>query len=564
MAIANLVKSNGYLDKPSIAGMFGKASANDNLVKDSGLFSESFIVSASTSIMQLNDNLSKLQESSLSITKSIDSVVSKIRTLDNDMTQRFKRLNADIAASRPEFGKFLYKAPSVPLEDFAPGIIEKGKAAKLEGGGLGPAAAAAAAAAAAGLGGGGTRRFPQTPRTQTPPTQTPGGGGKGTTGSGKDAVKTAPRPPPTARASSPAAGTSSRSPASPRSASGTPVRTERPPQPRDPKTGRFVKVTSAIDGKTAAAAALDRADKVFPPALSRAIGPLAGVVITGMAYVKYQDAVKQYDTDIENKVDPKKAKETLDESIAEIIGETVGSLLGGFGGAAIGGALGTAVPGIGNIFGMIGGGIIGSTVGNDIGMIIGKSVGDTYKDDSVNFGDAFKKRFSVFSKERNEETQKAATSAVGGRAARMRQRAGLPPLPESAGAPPSAPATPDTTTPPPPPADSASSVEKKEEGGETGSKTAPIGEAVSDPTKVKGKTPQSSSPAPSTPAAPPPTPRADRTSGGGADVQVNTTTNASSTTQGGENQNVTNPNLALNAQNEFLKTTLSRQMINIA
>ena len=114
------------------------------------------------------------------------------------------------------------------------------------------------------------------------------------------------------------------------------------------------------------------------------------------------------------------------------------------------------------------------------------------------------------------------------------------------------------------PADSTGAGEVKEESGERGTTSAPTGEAVPDPTKVKGRTPQSSTPAPSTPAAPPPTPRVDRTGSGGTNVQVNNTTNSSSTTRGGDNQNVTNPNMKLNAQNEFLTNSLSRQMINVA
>jgi hypothetical protein len=555
MAISNLVKSSGYVNKPSIAGMFGKSAANDNLVKDSGLFSESFIVSASNSIMQLNDNLSKLQESSLSIIKSIDDIISKIRTLDKDMTQRFKKLNADITASRPEFGKFLVKAPPVPLADFAPGIIEQGKVANATGGGIPPIVplpiTPRSKTPGGGAGGGGG------PRTQTP-------GSKGTTGSGKNPMKTAPKPAtPTAKTSSPrpAGGVPS----------GTPSRTPEykpgmmKPTPRGAPTRAPV-----IDGKTAARGALDRADRVLPRALSRALGPLYVLVESGIAYVKYQDAVKQYDTDIENKVDPKKAQETLNESVAEIIGETLGSILGISGGAALGGAIGTAIPGIGNLAGGLVGGLAGSAVGKDIGLIIGKSIGDTYKDDSVNFFDAFKKRWSVFSKGRSEETQKATTAAAtgfqqrqdpAGRAKRLEERKQAAENAKSGG-----PAVPGATAPPPPPppADSASAGEKKEEDGSSGSTSAPTGEAVPDPTKVKGRTPQSSTPAPSTPSAPPPTPRVDRTGGGGTNVQVNNTTNSSSTTRGGDNQNVTNPNMKLNAQNEFLTNSLSRQMIEIA
>ena len=553
MAISNLVKSSGYVNKPSIAGMFGKGAANDNLVKDSGLFSESFIVSASNSIMQLNDNLSKLQESSLSIIKSIDNIISKIRTLDKDMTQRFKKLNADITASRPEFGKFLVKAPPVPLADFAPGIIEQGKVAKIEKGPpIIPPIFPRRSSPGGGGAGGGSRGG--SPRTQTP-------GSRGGTGSGKDPMKTAPKPAtPTAKTSSP------RPPGG--VPSGTPVRTERPPQPRDPKTGRFVRVT---DGKTAAKSTLTRAAGFLNPVLL-----FGGALFTvAMAREDYLAAEKQYSDDIENKVDPKEAQDKLNESISGIIGRTIGELAGGYGAGKVGMAAGTLLaPGIGTFVGGVAGGLAGSVVGGDIGLVAGQAINDKLKDGNVNFNDAFRKRWDVLSKQKQEKwvadtrkVQGEMGEVLGDVTARARRRAGLPPATPAqndtnAGAPSSSP--PANTGTAPPPADSASAGEKKEEDGSSGSTSAPTGEAVPDPTKVKGTTPQSSTPAPSTPSAPPPTPRVDRTGGGGTNVQVNNTTNSSSTTRGGDNQNVTNPNMKLNAQNEFLTNSLSRQMIDIA
>ena len=48
---------------------------------------------------------------------------------------------------------------------------------------------------------------------------------------------------------------------------------------------------------------------------------------------------------------------------------------------------------------------------------------------------------------------------------------------------------------------------------------------------------------------------------GGADVVVNNTTNTTASSSGGEGQNVTNPNMKLNAHNPFLKESLGRQML---
>ena len=124
MAISNLVTPSGNANRPSVAAMFGQRPSNDNFAKESDIISGSFIASATNSLTQLNTQLSKLQESSKSIVKSMTDAVSKIKTVDKDMSQRFKKLNADITASRPDFSKFMYKAPPLPLAEIAPGSIQ--------------------------------------------------------------------------------------------------------------------------------------------------------------------------------------------------------------------------------------------------------------------------------------------------------------------------------------------------------------------------------------------------------------------------------------------------------
>jgi len=533
--------------------MFGQRASNDNFTKESDIISGSFIASATNTLTQLNTQLSKLQESSKSIVKSMTDAVSKIKTVDKDMSQRFKKLNAEITASRPDFGKFLYKAPPLPLADIAPGSIQQGKLAntaglniprlpipdvdlpdrkRIPGGGN---------ARGGGTGGGG--RSGTTPRT---------GGGVISETPNKGASPKPPGAPETKpRASVPEAGS--------RTGAGAPTQAE---PPKTPPPGEPTK-TPTMDGKAAGKAALTKAASFLPAGL---FGVLA--VVEGKA--EYDDAKKQYDEDIKNKVDPKIAQDKLNQTISEIFGKALGDLAGGLGGAKLGALVGSAFPGVGTLVGAVAGGVTGSVIGADLGLVAGQAIHDKFKDGNVDFNDAFKNRWDALSKLKQEqwfagtrEVQGEMGKVLGEVGARARRRAGIPPAPvqpaqtdggsagAGAGAPSGAPAA---TTPPPPEATNA--PEQKEESGEGGTKVAP---SDGDKTNTTGA-PAAAAPTPTTPSAPPPAPRPNQ-GAGGADVIVNKTTNMSSSSSSGDGQNVTNPNMKMNAHNTLISPSLSRQML---
>jgi hypothetical protein len=101
-------------------------------------------------------------------------------------------------------------------------------------------------------------------------------------------------------------------------------------------------------------------------------------------------------------------------------------------------------------------------------------------------------------------------------------------------------------------------IQTETEDGNTGTPNAPTGEATADKTAVGA--PTATTPTPTTPSAPPPAPRPNQ-GAGGADVIVNKTTNMSSSSSSGDGQNVTNPNLKMNAHNPFIKDSLARQVL---
>lgn len=558
MAISNLVTPSGNTNRPSVAAMFGQRPSNDNFAKESDIISGSFIASATNSLTQLNTQLSKLQESSKSIVKSMTDAVSKIKTVDKDMSQRFKKLNADITASRPDFSKFLYKAPPLPLAEIAPGAIQQGKLANTAGikippvpipdidipGRIRPPAVGGGGAGRPGTtprtGGGATARppatAPETPRVTTPP--------KAPTGT-PEPVK-----PPT---SVPQAG----------SRTGAPTPAEPPPKAA---TGEPVKVGN---GKVVLGTILKTA--------GASLGALAIGVQLYEGYEGYKAATEAYDTAIANGVDPNKAMNEFKAAIAEIIGEQIGVFVGGIGGAKAGAMIGSAFPGVGTLIGGIAGSVAGSVIGGDLGKVAGQALGDTLTNET-NFNDAFKSRWDSLSKAKQEQwiadtrkLQGEVSEATSGLATRMQR----PPTPVSEmelrkqylsqggqralgnfnewKAKQEAPAAPAEA----PPA-SAGGAEVGEESGERGSTSAPTGEATPDKNSVGA--PAAAGPTATTPPAPPPAPRPNQ-GAGGPDVIVNKNTNMSSTSSSGEGQNVTNPNLKMNAHNPFLKESLARQVL---
>jgi hypothetical protein len=544
--------------------MFGQRPSNDNFAKESDIISGSFIASATNSLTQLNTQLSKLQESSKSIVKSMTDAVSKIKTVDRDMSQRFKKLNADITASRPDFGKFLYKAPPLPLADIAPGAIQEGKAydtskvkptlpipipdidlpdrKRIPGGGN---------ARGGGTGGGG--RPGTTPRTGGGVTsETPNKGA-----SPKPTSTGSPEAKP--RASVPEAG----------SRTGAPTPTTPAETPSKPTGG-----PERVDERKA----------LRKNTLSK-IGKTLGLASFGFAvldvYKGYEEAEAAYDAAIAAKVPENEAMKQYYATMAALVGEQLGSFFGGLGGAKLGAVAGSLGGPVGTIAGGLGGAVIGSVLGADLGRISGEALGDSLINGS-SFKDNFNTRAQALVDQRTEaaetenqrrratesgqQKKQETVSSIGGQAQpkltdeqkkqfqslsrEEKAKYGNSPI-EWMKATQQGP-----QAPPPPPGDT---VENREERGEGGTPTASTRQATDDKANITGA-PSAAGPTATTPPAPPPAPRPNQ-GAGGADVIVNKTTNMSSTSSSGDGQNVTNPNLKMNAHNPFIKDSLTRQVL---
>jgi hypothetical protein len=520
--------------------MFGQRASNDNFTKESDIISGSFIASATNTITQLNTQLAKLQESSKAIVKSMIDAVNKIKMVDRDMSQRFKKLNADITASRPDFGKFLYKAPPLPLAEIAPGSIQQGKLANTAGlvppgggGGGGPLEKileAAAAAAGLGAGAAGARATPRATTTQTPKTPT-------TTETPKAATPKAPAGTPEVKPSTsvPQAG----------SRTGAPTAVESPP--KAPAAGEPARVG---EGKELRKTAIARIGKLLP------VGITAVFTIKD-SYQGYKEAEDAYDAAIASGVSKEEATKQFYAAMTALVGEQLGSFFGGLGGAKLGAVAASVGGPLGTLAGGLGGAIIGSALGADLGKISGEALSDSVMNGTSfteNFntraGDLLKQK-ELAAKEEEKRRLEQAGPSQRQRTRKTLDSLGQTPADQKQGAT-AAPAT-------PPPASPPGGAEAGEEGGERGTTSAPTGEATPDKTNVTGA-PSAAGPTPTTPSAPPPAPRPNQ-GAGGADVIVNKTTNMSSSSSSGEGQNVTNPNMKMDAHNPFIKDSLARQVL---
>jgi hypothetical protein len=479
--------------------------------------------------------------------------VSKIKTVDRDMSQRFKKLNADITASRPDFGKFLYKAPPLPLAEIAPGSIQEGKLANTAG----------------------IKTSPVTPPIVPPIVPPIGGGGGGRTRPGQT-----PRPGGGPAARTPPAAEPPK-PTAPK-VTGTP---EVKPQ-SVPQAGSRTGAPTPVEAKPASTGGPERVDerKALRKNTLSKIGKTLGLASFGFAvldvYKGYEEAEAAYDAAIAAKVPENEAMKQYYATMAALVGEQLGSFFGGLGGAKLGAVAGSLGGPIGTIAGGLGGAVIGSVLGADLGRISGEALGDSLINGS-SFKDNFNTRAQALVEQKTEATKaeeqrRLATpsgqekmqetlSSIGGQAQptlTLDQKKQFQSLSREEKAKyqnnpmewmkatqqgPSA--------PPPPPGDK---VENKEEGGEGGTPNASTGQATDDKANITGA-PSAAGPTATTPPAPPPAPRPNQ-GAGGADVIVNKTTNMSSSS-GGEGQNVTNPNLKMNAHNPFIKDSLARQVL---
>jgi len=135
MAISKLVTGTPF-ERPAIT--FSTKSADSNMQKASSslLTNKSSMGDLADSMSRLNIQLTQLQKVSNEIMKSIASVLKTVAKVDRDMTDRFRTLNKELAASRTEFTRSLAAiAPS----------LTGGAGATISGAALGAAAPAAAA-----------------------------------------------------------------------------------------------------------------------------------------------------------------------------------------------------------------------------------------------------------------------------------------------------------------------------------------------------------------------------------------------------------------------------------
>ena len=580
MAISNLVTPSQYYQKPSVAGMFGQSRmANDNLSKQSSsILNESFVVSVSNSIVKLNDQLSKLQENSKSLIKSIDVVVGSIRKLDRDMTQRFRKLNAEIKASQPDFSKFAFRAPPLPLMDMGQSNIPTGTLADPS-----------------------SWKFP----TIVPPIIPPvGGGGKGGTGGGQErpkpkpggakqpsgttGVTEEPKAKPSPAPEKPPAGTPETAPKT-GVVSGEPERApvfdEKAQRFRDLKTGRF-KSFDTIEQLAARNNALSNAVKKTGGVLGRFGGVIGGLAEAIMAVPAAKAEYEKY-------------QETGDKqhlkNAYEIAGGAGGSLVGAFAGGEAGALVGSVLPGVGTAAGAVIGGLVGSMGGSTLGRVAARAaynvnhegmtfeeayglellkvikeekqsaLDDIIKKQSERLGSVQEQNYIGRQNLINQQSRELAdiSQRVAERERAIRDQQG-----EAAGfMGTSGEILQRSINAAPPPTGSPNQPETKEEGGERGSPSASAETssqaAAEDARKMRQQSvAPSAAPAPTTPAAPPPPPRPQRMSDASATPIISRTTNVSSSSQSGENRNVTNPNMQMTAQNEFLRETLARQVIN--
>jgi len=160
---------------------------------------------------------------------------------------------------------------------------------------------------------------------------------------------------------------------------GKPKKGGRPPQPRDPKTGRFKKApTSPRPGRIPVGRAL--------PVVGTALA-VGGTAYYG--YQAYQGQAEEIDKAVETgELTEQEAEFEKSKAAGETTGRTGAELATGLGGAAAGGwagaktgalaggIIGSVIPGVGNVAGAAAGGIAGGIIGAIGGWMAGSSIGE--------------------------------------------------------------------------------------------------------------------------------------------------------------------------------------------
>jgi hypothetical protein len=115
MAISNLLPTGGANDnRPNLKQFFGKnpAVANDNVERvSSGMFTNTFMDSVVTTLHGLVDAFKNITDIAKNVITSFGAIVKSLKSLNKEITSRFRVLNNDLNASKIDFIKAVLAIP---------------------------------------------------------------------------------------------------------------------------------------------------------------------------------------------------------------------------------------------------------------------------------------------------------------------------------------------------------------------------------------------------------------------------------------------------------------------
>jgi hypothetical protein len=139
MAISNLLPAGGANDnRPNLKQFFGKnpAVANDNVERvSSGMFTNTFMDSVVTTLHGLVDELRYITDIAKNVIASFGAIVKSLKSLNKEITSRFRVLNNDLNASKIDFIKAVLAIPKmgdVPKIDGVPVNVNQQETLKKE------------------------------------------------------------------------------------------------------------------------------------------------------------------------------------------------------------------------------------------------------------------------------------------------------------------------------------------------------------------------------------------------------------------------------------------------
>jgi hypothetical protein len=115
MAISNLLPAGGANDNRSnLKQFFGKnpAIANDNVERvSSGMFTNAFVDSVVTTLQGLINEIAKITDMAKSVITSFGTIIKSLKSLNKDVTSRFRVLNNELNASKIDFIRTVLAIP---------------------------------------------------------------------------------------------------------------------------------------------------------------------------------------------------------------------------------------------------------------------------------------------------------------------------------------------------------------------------------------------------------------------------------------------------------------------